>query len=429
MKIGISQIEITPQQPVWMVGYANRDHKSQGTYSPLYGGAIYLEGDSDRSLIITADVIGYTPPYDGEVRQAIADVSGLLPRQIALTATHTHCAPFLSPWNMPGEVEPEYAAWLIDRLQAATLQAMQQASAGRIGTSRTQSTFGVNRRRPQLQADGTEGILFAPHPDGPIDRDLDTLWFYGDADRLLGSLTIYGCHPTSIGGYEIGADYPGYLCQHLGDETKAPALFATGCAGDVRPWFGGQPADEFPRPELEELKAAGISMASDVIAGRTTERAIDASGLAVDHLFHGLPYDRRMNDDELQATASGDDPWLKAWAELMQKQRAHGALAAQCPHEIQIIRFGDDLQIVFLGGEVLSEIGLHLKQELSPSTTITIAYANGLIAYVPSANAHPLGGYEVDGSHHYFRRPARFTAAIEDLIVVQTKGLSQRLGS
>jgi hypothetical protein len=71
---------------------------------------------------------------------------------------------------------------------------------------------------------------------------------------------------------------------------------------------------------------------------------------------------------------------------------------------------------------------LHIKQVLAPATTITVAYANGLIAYVPSANAHPLGGYEVDGSHHYFRRPARFTAEIESLIVTQTQALCQRLG-
>ena len=424
MKVGLAQIDVTPKVPVWMTGYANRDHKSEGTYAALNAGAVYLQGDSDCTLILTADVIGYTPPYDAEVRQALADVTGLLPRQIVLTATHTHCAPFLSLWNMPGEVELEYAAWLMERFQMAAMQAISQAASGRVGHSRGQSTFGVNRRRP----DGEGGILFAPHPDGPIDRDLDTLWFYGESDVLLCSLTIYACHPTSVGGYDIGPDYPGFLCRQVEADTSAPALFATGCAGDVRPWFGGQPADEFPRPDLEELEAAGVNMAREVIAARSTEQTVAAEALGVDHVFHGLPYDQRMNDEQLRATAAGDDPWLKAWAHLMLKQREHGDLATHCPHEIQIVKLNDNFQIVFLGGEVLSEIGLHIKQVLGPATTITVAYANGLIAYVPSANAHPLGGYEVDGSHHYYRRPARFSSEIESLIVTQAQALCQRLG-
>jgi len=424
MKTGCAQIEITPTEPVYLTGYANRDHRSEGVYAPLNAGAIYLQGEDDAALIITADVIGYTAPYDAALRQAISDVTGLLPRQIVLTATHTHCAPFFTPWNMPGAIEAAYADYLTERCQAVALQSIAGATPGRVGHSRGHSSFGVNRRRP----DGSGGIIFAPHPEGPIDRDLDTLWVYGETDQLIGSLTIYGCHPTSVGGYDIGPDYPGYLCRHLQRETGALALFATGCAGDVRPWFGGQPADEFPRPDLSELEAAGTAMANDVLRGRSAEQGTDAKGLGIDHVFHGLPYDKRMEDDELRAVAQGDDEWLRNWAQLMLQQRAHGPLASTCPHEIQVLKLHEDLRLVFLGGEVLSEIGLHIKSVLSPATTITVAYANGLIAYVPSANAHPLGGYEVDGSHHYFRRPARFTDAIEPLIVTQTQALCQRLG-
>ncbi|MBT3344538.1 MAG: hypothetical protein HN712_20325 [Gemmatimonadetes bacterium] len=425
MRVGIHKIDITPEEPVWLTGYADRDHKSEGVYAPLHGGAIYLEGGHDRALILTADVIGFSPPADAETRSALADVTGLLPRQIVLTATHTHCAPFFSPWIMPGREEPGYRAFLIAQLQKAALQAMATATAGRIGMSRGHSAFGVNRRRP----DGEDGVLFAPHPEGPIDRDLDTLWLYGEADQLIGSLTVYGCHPTSLSGYDVGPDYPGFLCRRLAEQSGAPALFATGCAGDIRPWFGGRPADTFPRPDLEELIQGGESMADEAMLGRSEERTVDAEEMKIDHIVHRLPYDRRMTVEELRATAAGGDPWLKTWAQLMLEQRAHGEPADACPHEIQVLQLSPDLRAVFLGGEILSEIGLHIKQVLSPATTISVAYSNGLIAYVPSANAHPLGGYEVDGSHHYFRRPARFTAEAESLIVEQTQALVARLES
>ena len=87
------------------------------------------------------------------------------------------------------------------------------------------------------------------------------------------------------------------------------------------------------------------------------------------------------------------------------------------------MQFNPDLRMVFLGGEVLSEIGLHIKEALQPGLTSTIAYANGLIAYVPGEKTYPLGGYEVDGSYRYFLRPAPFKSTIEELIVEQTKEL------
>ena len=83
--------------------------------------------------------------------------------------------------------------------------------------------------------------------------------------------------------------------------------------------------------------------------------------------------------------------------------------------------------MVFLGGEVLSEIGLHLKAALRPSLISTVAYANGLIAYIPGAETYPLGGYEVDGSYHLFLRPAPFAPTAEELIVAQTTALAASL--
>ena len=83
----------------------------------------------------------------------------------------------------------------------------------------------------------------------------------------------------------------------------------------------------------------------------------------------------------------------------------------------QVLQLNPGFRVLFLGGEVLSEIGLHLKRALSPAVTVAAAYSNGLIGYIPSKNAWPLGGYEVNGSHYYFRLPAPFTDDVEDRLV------------
>lgn len=415
-KIGIASIDITPQHPVWLTGYGNRDHKSEGIYQSLIAGAISIAGGTDEVLILTADLIGYDLAYAAAAKNRIAESAGLLPRQIVLTATHTHCAPFFYPMAMPGEPEKGYSEFLLNRLVEVAVRAKHRQVEGSVSFSRGRSEFGVSRRLP----DGAGGVLFAPNPEGSMDRDLDTLWFSNAKEELVGSLTIFGCHPTSRGGYMIGGDYPGFLCRALSEETEAPSFFATGCAGNIRPWFKGK-NEGFNTPSLEELAAASRQVAAEVMQSWEDAAPVNAEALCVRSEFHHLPYTDLPDDDTLRDRSANDtNPLIRHWAlEMLQLSEA-GGLPSSCPQEIQVVQFNEEIRAIFLGGEVLTEIGLHIKHVLEPATTITVAYSNGLIAYVPSKATYDLGGYEVDGSHFYFLRPAPFAKEIEDLIVGKT---------
>ena len=422
-KIGIASIDITPQQPVWLTGYGNRDHKSEGVYQSLIAGAISIAGETDEVLILTADLIGYDLAYAAAAKNRIAESTGLLPGQVVLTATHTHCAPFFYPMAMPGEVEKGYAEFLLKQLVHVAVAAKNQQTEGAVEFSRGRSEFGVSRRLP----DGKGGVLFAPNPEGPMDRDLDTLWFSNAAGELIGSLTIFGCHPTSRGGYLIGGDYPGFLCRALSEHTGAPSFFSTGCAGNIRPWFKGK-NEGFNTPSLEELELASQRIAAEVMESRQDTVSVNAEGLSITSEFHHLPYAELPDDATFRDKAENHtNPFIKHWASEMLKLSKAGGLPHSCPQELQVLQFNEEIRAIFLGGEVLAEIGLHIKSALQPATTLTIAYSNGLIAYVPSKETYDLGGYEVDGSHFYFLRPAPFAKGIEDLIVAKTIDMVQKL--
>ncbi|MBM3280915.1 MAG: neutral/alkaline non-lysosomal ceramidase N-terminal domain-containing protein [Candidatus Handelsmanbacteria bacterium] len=422
LKIGVAQLDITPPNSVWLTGYGNRDHRSEGVYQALRAGALFLQGAPGAALILSADLIGYSSAFAAGAKLALSEATGLHPGQIVLTATHTHCAPFFTPWMMPGQLEPGYAALVQDRFVELARRACAGAVPGRLAFSRGRSTFGVNRRLP----DGQGGVHFAPNPDGTIDRDLDTLWC-SDAQGLpLASLTFYGCHPTSRGGYLIGGDYPGYLTRALEEETGAPAFFATGCAGDVRPWFKSETGG-FATPDLDQLEAAGRAMAAEVLQSQPTPVAADQLRLA--GAFHLLPYADPPTREKLQAMAADPaNPLLQQWAGLMLQNLDRGPLPTACPQEIQVLQLNSDLRLVFLGGEILSAIGLHLKEVRRPATTVVAGYSNGLIGYVPSQDTYDLGGYEVDGSHYYFLRPAPFARDAESRILAQTQALVRTLG-
>ena len=411
IRTGAARTDITPAGPVWMAGYGDRDRRSEGVYQPLTAGAVYIGGADDVAVVIAADLIGFDLAYAAQAKQRIAAAAGMLPRQVVLTATHTHCGPLFYPMMMPGEPELEYAERLCEKLAALAVAARAGAVPGRVSFSRTRSGFGVNRRLPRRGK-----AVFAPNPDGPADRDLDTLWFESEAGELLANLTVYGCHATSMGGYQIGGDYPGFLCAGLRDRTGAPAFFSAGCAGDVRPWYNPGGAG-FRRPGIDEVAAAGEGLAGEVLAGQASSQPVDAGGLKIAGEFHLLPYAGLPDGEYLDRFAAREEGQRRRWAEYVKGLLERGPLPGGCAHEVQVLQLNPGFRVLFLGGEVLSEIGLHLKRALSPAVTVAAAYSNGLIGYIPSKNACPLGGYEVDGSHYYFRLPAPFTGDVEDRVV------------
>ncbi len=66
------------------------------------------------------------------------------------------------------------------------------------------------------------------------------------------------------------------------------------------------------------------------------------------------------------------------------------------PIEIQGVRI-EDAAFVAVPAEVFVEIGLKVKQE-TPHRVFIVGLANGYIGYLPTREAHSVGGYEVVSS-------------------------------
>ncbi len=80
-------------------------------------------------------------------------------------------------------------------------------------------------------------------------------------------------------------------------------------------------------------------------------------------------------------------------------------------------RFGDQLTMVFLGGEVVVDYALRLKKELGSGPVWVSGYCNDLFAYVASERVRREGGYEVDGSMIYYNQPGPWAEGTEELLV------------
>src|SRR5947208_16281851 len=95
-KAGVATKVITPTEPVWMAGYANRTKPAEGKVHDLYAKALCLEDASGKRLVlVTTDLIGI-PRYLGDaVAKEGEQKYGLKRDELILSSSHTHCGPVL----------------------------------------------------------------------------------------------------------------------------------------------------------------------------------------------------------------------------------------------------------------------------------------------------------------------------------------------
>src|SRR4051812_13708678 len=195
-KAGAGSVCFTPEEPLWLAGYAARTAPARGKISDLYASAIVLEDSrGERLVIASADVIAITHPIADAIAERAREQYGLARHQLILAATHTHYAPEFRPdKEVFFKIPTEYAAKLPqvgERLIGALSQAVDDAFAKldpvRLFAYRCSATFGHNRRRHGVK-EGTTS------PDDIRDQDVPVLECVDASGRRKAILFGYACH-------------------------------------------------------------------------------------------------------------------------------------------------------------------------------------------------------------------------------------------
>ena len=96
-KIGLAQMKITPQTPVYLAGYANRNKPFDSVVSDLYVKALVLEdAQGTRAALVTSDLIGFRAAFADTICERIAEKTGIPASHVLLNSSHTHTGPSLS---------------------------------------------------------------------------------------------------------------------------------------------------------------------------------------------------------------------------------------------------------------------------------------------------------------------------------------------
>jgi len=165
-KAGVASVVITPEQSMWMAGYAARTKPSEGKVHDLRAKALALEDARGTRLVIVAvDILGIPRALRDRLEKESGQRYGLPPEGLLLNASHTHCGPEVNElmavvWGVPTErvrQSQEYVKALQQKLLRLVGEAIDSLGSSRLAYTHARAGFAMNRR---LKTDG--GFVIRP---------------------------------------------------------------------------------------------------------------------------------------------------------------------------------------------------------------------------------------------------------------------------
>lgn len=424
-KAGVARVVITPQEPMWMSGYAARNKPAEGKLHDLWAKALALEdADGNRIVLVTLDLVGIPRSLSLQVTEELERRHRIKRESVMLATSHTHTGPVVKG-NLDTmyfydekqqQLVADYTNALGEKIIQAVGDALRDLGPAEVSWATGKATFAVNRRNnkePEVPRLREESML-----KGPIDHDVPVL-AVRKGGKLKGIVFGYACHATVLSFYQWSGDYPGFAQIALEKaHPDAVALFWAGCGGDQNP---------LPRRTVALAEKYGNELAESVNAVLAGKMESLPPTLASTYVEVPLPFADLPSREQLLQDSESDNRYTAARAKRLLARLTNEGLPNTYPYPIQVWQLGDKLAWVALGGEVVVDYSLRLKKELGPTTTWVAGYCNDVMAYIPSLRVLKEGGYEGATSMIYYGQPNVWGPTIEELIVKEVHAQAKKV--
>lgn len=439
-KAAIVRCDITPPIGIYhrMWGAALHD-RATGIHRPLEATLLWLEPTHSTmgqpQIMLSLDHCILDPQEIQSIRQAIHLKTGIDPKSILVTLTHTHGAGWMSRTRseLPGgELLGPYLdnlairmAQLAEDAQKLVVPASIVYGNGRCDLAAHRDFFDRERNR----------FVCGFNPEGLADDTLLLAKITDTSGTNLGTIINYACHPTTLAWDNtlISPDWVGAMRELIERELGGLALFLQGASGDLGPreGFVGDTAiadrngrqvayaalsafTSFPKPDTE-YRYAGPVISGTAIGTWRHEPVTNASpsrhGWHWEELIVELPYRHDLptiaqttaerehwSAEEQRARNANDELRVRdCRAQVEQKTRQlnrlnHLAPGRFYPLTVHLGFVGEAIWI-FTPGELYQTFQTTLRARLSPVpvfvTTLTNDWQPG---YIPPASIY---GYEI----------------------------------
>ncbi|MBS3771306.1 MAG: neutral/alkaline non-lysosomal ceramidase N-terminal domain-containing protein [Bacteroidales bacterium] len=420
---GVAHTVITPETPIWMAGYASRDHPSEGTLHNLWAKALALEDNSGRkAVLITSDLLGFPKGLSDRIRNRLEKKYDLSRDQVILNSSHTHTGPVLQDalydiYPLDDEERQkieQYSSELEDQIVTLVGEALASVEPAKLYSKNGVVRFQVNRRNNDSELLNRQTDL-----NGPNDYAVPVIKVEDEEGKLMAVAFGYACHPTTLSFYKWSGDYPGFAQLELEkSHPGATAIFFQGAGGDQNP---------LPRRSVGLARQYGRELAAAVDRVldekmRELPPRLSTAYSEVKLSLTGFPDEEVLS--EMTEEASG---YQKRWADRILGMIKDGEpLTRSYPYPVQVWKLGDQ-PIVSLGGEVVIDYTIRLKRIFGQDIFV-LGYSNDVMSYIPSVRILREGGYEGITSQMVYGLPGTWEADIETRIIQEVLDLARQAG-
>jgi neutral ceramidase len=380
LNAGIARIDITPETPVMLYGYASRKTPSEGIHDHLYARAVAFEKGGRRLVMVSTDIGSYTDTLYSVIKKSIMAKFGLKESEFFLAAIHSHSSPVVSldPKKMV-ESNVKYTQGLQQKLLAVVGDALANLKPVNTGAGVGYSPVGSNRR--ETTADGS--ITLGRNPYGPTDKEVLVFKLTDTDGKPVGAIFDYATHATSLGpdNMLISGDVLGiseqFVEQIIG-KNFVSQVFA-GASGNIDPWYRILPSFNTENGWIPETVLLGTLLGEEVVHVFNDIKT-SPSGGELSSAIETIQCPRKMHDEK--------DDELPA----LDKQET-------VPVTITAAHIGNDVAFISFNVEMLTEIGMAIKAGSPFRHTFIITHCNGSSGYLPLSALYKEGGYEISSTH------------------------------
>ncbi|MFO1065779.1 MAG: neutral/alkaline non-lysosomal ceramidase N-terminal domain-containing protein [Pirellulales bacterium] len=439
--VGAAQTDITPPTGFPMAGYYH-ERLAEGTIDPLLAKALVFDQGDVRTAMVVCDLIGISRDLCLEVRRRASKATGIPEQFIAVSGTHSHTAPDYtrrlvqtlenSRAGKTSEGQSEVDAYpekLIQGIADAVIEANRCRAPVTlaIGTGEQSPQVSFNRRFIVRDGSTQTWRNFSDknvvRSAGPIDPELSVATFVDEAGKAQAVLSNFALHLDTVGGMRWSADYPGFIAAGVRKNhgSDVVSIFGTGCCGDINhvdprsternktDFIGNSIAASLESvlshmQPVEETRLAAhstvVNLPLQEVSAEDISRSVQLmelirNGGKVEFLDHVRAY-KQLITAQFRSEANLDMAKRElGWGRSL----AWAGIGDSLPVDVQTITIGSDLAIVFLPGEIFTELGLAIKQASPFNQTVVIELSNAVeTIYVPTRSACVGGSYEVTNS-------------------------------
>ena len=437
IKTGFSRMCITPPLGTPISGYYEARF-TKGVLDDLYATAVAFDDGKKQSVIIALDIIMLTQEQCEGYKKIIADYCNLPMESIFINCSHTHTGPMIGK-DFASDLcgLPAYEEYMGIQMRDATAYALQDLSPSKFyaAESKAERISFIRRFRMKDGSVQTNPGVGNPNIDHALGEPNETVKLVKivreDAEDIF--IVNFGTHPDTIGGDEISADWPGFVCSTIEDaipDTKC--MFLLDPQGDVN----------HIKPNPKKVESNGLELTFDgcprgyehaihmgrVVAGavlQICDKAPEIDSDSIEFACKTVHTPSNQENDKLDEARkivelheSGRDD------ELPYKEMELTTVVAEAKRIVDL-EFGPDSysftlsaikigDLAFMGipGEPFTEIANRIYEGSPFETTVLCCLTNGGDSYFPTSRAYEEGGYEA--------RTARLKKGADNIIVEGT---------